>query len=287
MKSVEIKVDMHRREKLRRLHTATHIVNFCARNVLGNHVWQNGSNLKPEFGTLDITHYENLTLEEIAKIENMANEVIFENKEVEIEEIDRTQAERKYGYTIYQGGAIPMKKIRIISVMDNDIEACGGIHMQSTAGIGLIKIVDSQKIQDGVVRLKYVVREFALDYTHENEKILEEIAEVYSVRKDSLTNTSKKFFEEWKEQRKEIDKLKEKLKGSYLQGMESSPEKEFTFDEDFDMGFMMELYSAASKKKKELKIESKKFIIASKGSKVKDFKKEIPKGDFSIYIKDV
>ena len=97
---VEIQVDMKRREQLRRLHTATHIVNFCAREVLGNHVWQNGSNLKPEEGSLDITHYDQLTQDQISTIEEMVNTVIFENKKVTIEELDRGEAEKKYGFIL-------------------------------------------------------------------------------------------------------------------------------------------------------------------------------------------
>ena len=115
---VKIKVDLEHREHLRRLHTATHIINFCAREVLGNHVWQNGSNLKKEVGTLDITHYDNLTESEIFKIETLANETVFENKKVTIDELPRSEAEKKYGYTLYQGGAIPMKTLKSVVSME-------------------------------------------------------------------------------------------------------------------------------------------------------------------------
>lgn len=188
-KVVEIKVDLEKREELRRLHTATHIVNFSAREILGNHIWQNGSNLKNEFGTLDITHYNNLSEDEIFKIEELANKTIFEDKKVKIEELDRGLAEKKYGFTLYQGGAIPMKKLRVVSIIDNDIEACGGIHMQSTGGIGLVKIVDSQKIQDGVVRLKFVVNNYALKFIEQKQSILTKVKEVYRVDDSSIIKT--------------------------------------------------------------------------------------------------
>lgn len=282
---VKIKVDMENREKLRRLHTTTHIVNFSARQVLGNHVWQNGSNLKPEFGTLDITHYDNVTLEQIFQIEKIANKVVFENKKVSIEELERSDAEKKYGFTIYQGGAIPMKKLRVIKVLDSDVEACGGLHMLSTGGIGLIKIIEAQKIQDGVVRLKYVVNEYALDEIAKKQRALEQVRETFNVDESSVVKTSQKFFNEWKEQKKDIDKLKEKLKETYLKMIKSSKEHEFSFDEDFDMGFIMELFSEANKLKPKLKIESLKFILATPDFKVKEAKKQIPKGNFTIYIK--
>ncbi len=282
---VKIKVDLENREKLRRLHTATHIINFSAREVLGNHIWQNGSNLKAELGTLDITHYDNLSLNEIFKIENIANRVVFENRKVIIDEIERTKAEKKYGYTIYQGGAIPMKKLRVVSIVNSDIEACGGIHMQTTGGIGLIKIIDSQKIQDGVVRLKFVVNQFALNHIGEVQYLLNKSADIFSVEVSKLPDTCNKFFNEWKEQKKEIDKLKDSLKKSYIDLINSSKKNEFDILGNFDMGFMLELFNSCIDKKIDLIIESNKFAIATNKFKPKQFKKEINKGKFIIYVK--
>lgn len=281
---VKIKIDMENREKLKRLHTATHIVNFSCKKVLGNHVWQNGSNLKAEAGTLDITHYENLTLEEIFEIEREANRIVFANKNVVIEEMDRTKAEKKYGFTLYQGGAIPMKVLRVIKIEDNDIEACGGLHMETTGGIGLIKIKETQKIQDGVVRLKFVVNEFALEVIEEKQKTLNEIEEVFSVEEKSLVSTSAKFFKEWKEQKKEIDKLKLKLKTGFLKEIETSKQDEFDLQADYDMGFLMEVFTQSLNFKKSFKLISENFIIATNDVKVNDFKKEIKKGKFNIYV---
>ena len=285
MASVKIKVDLENREKLRRLHTATHIINFCSRKVLGNHIWQNGSNLKPEEGTLDITHYENLTSGEIFQIEKMANHTIFENKKVTIEELDRKDAEKKYGYILYQGGVIPKKKLRIINVLDSDIEACGGIHMESTGGIGLIKIIESSKIQDGVVRLKYVVRDFALERINNDLAILSVLSELYGVQKSDIVKTSQKFFIDWKEGKKEIDKLKEKLQATYGSMILVSNDKEFKFDDDLDMGTLTNIFNKCLSKKKSLRIEAEKFIFATSDFKEKNFKKEIDKKDYKIYIK--
>lgn len=282
---VQVKVDLERREKLRRLHTTTHIINHCAREVLGNHIWQNGSNLKPEIGSLDITHYQNLSQEEIFEIEKRANKVVFENRKVTIEELDRTEAEKKYGYSLYQGGAIPMKSLRVIKVLDNDIEACGGIHMEETGGIGLIKIVESQKIQDGVVRLKYVVNEFALDETNKTNSLLKEIEEIFSVDSSKIVKTSQKFFEEWKTQKKEIEKLKNNLKQSYVEVSKLNKDSEMVIEGNFDMGFLMELFNEILKTKKSFKLDSSNFTIATVDFEIKDFKKQIKKGSYNIHIK--
>ena len=123
-----MKINKERRDIVRKLHTTTHIVNYCARKVLGNHIWQNGSNIRDSFATLDITHYDNLKFEEMQQIENMANQIVFSGKKVVINELSREVAENKYGFNIYQGGAIPMKKIRIVEYItqDTSIQTAGG-----------------------------------------------------------------------------------------------------------------------------------------------------------------
>lgn len=281
---VKLKVDKENREKLRRLHSATHIVNYCARKVLGNHIWQNGSNLKAEEGTLDITHYENLTQDEIFKIERLVNETIFEDKKVMIEELDRVEAEQKYGFTLYQGGAIPMKVLRVVSIEDGDIEACGGIHMISTGGIGYLKITNTQKIQDGVVRLKFVVRDFASDFIENKQRTLKQIQEIFKVDESSIIKTSEKFFNDWKSQRKEIENLKKQLKENIIETILISNKNEFDLRSNFDMGFLIEIFTSILKQKKEFKLISEKFIISTQNNKPKQFKKEINRGKFSVFI---
>ncbi len=281
---VKLKVDMENREKLRRLHTATHIVNYCAREVLGNHIWQNGSNLKAHEGTLDITHYNNLTLNEIFKIERLVNQTIFENKTVKIEELDRTEAEEKYGFTLYQGGAIPMKVLRVVSIDNSDIEACGGIHMMSTGGIGYLKIINSQKIQDGVVRLKFVVNDFAANFIEEKQNILNSVQDIFSVDESSIIKTSEKFFAEWKSQRKEIDALKKQLKDTFVNSILSSNSSEFNLGGEFDMPFVMEIFTSVMLKKESFKLISEKFIAGTNDIKINDCKKEINRGKFKIFI---
>lgn len=281
---VKIKVDMENREKLRRLHTATHIVNFCAREVLGHHVWQNGSNLKPEFGTLDITHFDKPTLEEIFEIERLANKIVFDNQEVKIDVMSRDKAEAEYGFTLYQGGAIPMRDLRVISVGDFDTEACGGIHMEKTAGIGLIRLVECSKIQDGVVRLKFVVNEFALEFDNSNRGVLAEVCDVFSVDKSAVVRTSEKFFNEWKKQNKEIESLKKEVSGMRVERILGSSEAVFDFG-DLDMGALMEIYTKVMGKKEGVVLKADKFEVGPIDYFPESFKKEINKGKFKVFVK--
>lgn len=282
---VKIKVDMEHREKLKRLHTATHIVNFAAREVLGSHVWQNGSNLKENEGTLDITHFENLSIDEILEVEKIGNKLVFENKKVKIEEVDRTIAERRFGYTLYQGGAVPLKSLRIVSIENDDHEACGGLHMESTGGIGLIKIVDSMKISDGVVRLRFVVNDYALDFVAEKQKVLDEAAKEIRVVDKVLAGAVVKTVKELRVVKKDNDRLKNILMNSYLSYVKSNKLVHLVLDNEFDMKFLMDLFEKILFISKKFRLDTPKFIFATPDVSIKGFSKEIKKDKFSIYIK--
>jgi alanyl-tRNA synthetase len=283
-KKVTIEVDKEHREKIKRLHTATHIVNYCARKVLGDHVWQNGSNLKPEYGTLDITHFDTLTLDQIFAIEKLANETVFENKIVKVEEYDRTEAEKKFGFVLYQGGAIPMKTLRVVSILDSDIEACGGLHMSSTGGIGFIKIIGSSKIQDGVIRLKYVVRDYAIDAIHTYESLLEQTSDIFSVEFSQIPKTAQKFFDEWKELKKENEKLKKELISSLVESILSSSQTEFHLSPSLSVGDAMQIAGQISSKKSSFALYLEKAVIATEDVTVEHSKKQISKGKWVMHV---
>ncbi len=153
---VEGEIDWIRRFRLMRHHTATHVVLGAARRVLGNHVWQAGAEKTPEKARLDITHHRGLTDKEIREIERLANIVIDERRPVRQAVMDRNEAERKYGFTLYEGGVPMEKNIRVVEVDGWDAEACFGTHVANTSEIGGIKIVNVEKIQDGIVRLEFV-----------------------------------------------------------------------------------------------------------------------------------
>ena len=200
-------IDWDRRIALMRHHTATHIINAAARYVLGSHVWQVGADKSVDRARLDISHYKNLTLEEIRKIEDLANKIVMENRPVHIEVLDRTTAEKKYGFRIYQGGSIPGRLLRIVSIKEWDSEACGGTHLKNTGEVGPIKIIGTKRIHDGVVRLMFVAGETALKYLWQEEDYLKSACNILRVEPKDLPKTVKRFFDEWKDQQSLIRKL--------------------------------------------------------------------------------
>jgi len=164
-----------------------------------------------EKARLDITHYKSLDFDQIQEIERVANELVKRDVPVRIKEMPRDRAEEKYSMRIYQGGAVPGKTLRIVAIGDYDVEACGGIHVKGTSQVGLIKIINSERIQDGVVRLEFVVGDNAMKEIQRQARILKELSELWGVSQDDLPRTAKKFFEEWKTLKKENTRLKEEL----------------------------------------------------------------------------
>ncbi|NWJ22388.1 alanine--tRNA ligase, partial [Marine Group I thaumarchaeote] len=177
--TVSCVIDSKRRDGITKNHTSTHILNSSTRSVLGSWVWQHSAFKEEDHARLDITHHSALTDDETAKIEKLANSIVEKNMSVTIESFDRGTAEQKYGFKIYQGGIVPVKSVRIVSIEDFDVEACGGTHVKKTGEIELIKITRTKRIQDGVVRIEFVSGPTALDYTKQHDaSIIKKSAEL-------------------------------------------------------------------------------------------------------------
>ena len=163
-------VDAKRRDGITKNHTSTHIINTSARSVLGSWVWQHSAFKEEDHARLDITHHSALTDDDVMKIENAANSIIEKSIPVKIENFDRGTAEQKYGFRIYQGGVVPVKSVRIVSIGDLDIEACGGTHVANTSDVEQIKITRTKRIQDGVVRIEFVSGDGAKEFVKKKQQ---------------------------------------------------------------------------------------------------------------------
>ncbi len=200
-------IDYERRRVIMSHHTGTHILNGAARHVLGPHVWQAGAYKSPEHARLDITHYKSLTREEEKLIEYHANKIVIENRLVISSFEPRDEAEKKYGHTIYQGGVAPGKVLRILNISDWDIEACGGTHVHHTGDVGPIKILNSERIQDGIVRINFVAGMRAVERVQEMDDILHEISATWGTPEKDLVKKARDLVESDKHHRKRVEKL--------------------------------------------------------------------------------
>ncbi|MDH5417224.1 MAG: alanine--tRNA ligase-related protein, partial [Nitrosopumilus sp.] len=114
--TVKCVVNATRRANITKNHTSTHIINASARGVLGSWIWQHSAFKDDDHARLDITHHSSLTDEQVKQIEDAANSMVKQNLEVSIEYFDRGVAEQRYGFRIYQGGVVPVKAVRIVSI---------------------------------------------------------------------------------------------------------------------------------------------------------------------------
>ncbi|PSQ19167.1 alanine--tRNA ligase [Halobacteriales archaeon QS_8_69_26] len=204
------RIDADRRRQLMRNHTATHLVIDAAREVLGDHVRQAGAQKGVDSSRIDLKHYRRISREEVTEIERVANGVVMDNVPVKETWPDRRDAEDEHGFDLYQGGVPEGTEIRLIHVAD-DVQACGGTHVQRTGDVGAIKVRRAERVQDGVERLVFSAGTAAVEATQETEDALYGAAEALDVSPQEVPGTARRFFEEWKERGKEIEDLKEQL----------------------------------------------------------------------------
>jgi alanyl-tRNA synthetase len=179
-------IEWNRRVSLMRHHTGTHLVLGAARRVLGQHAWQAGAQKGVQSSRIDISHYERLTEGQVREIERLATEVALQDIPVQSEWLPREKAEQTYGYVLYQGGVVPGRELRIIKIDDWDVEACGGTHCTRTGQIGTIKILHTERIQDGVERIEFAAGTQALRAFQEQEMKLRGIANIIEAPIDKV-----------------------------------------------------------------------------------------------------
>jgi alanyl-tRNA synthetase len=208
---VTCEIDDARRRALTAHHTATHIVLGAARKVLGNHVWQTGAHKAQDMARLDITHYDSLSDEELARIEAAANEQVLRGAAVRAKVMPRDLAERKFGFRLYQGGSVPGGELRVVEIPKWDAEACGGTHATRTSEVGLVKLLRSTRIQDGVVRLEYAAGEAALRAVRADARDIGKVAEILGTPRDQVVAGAERLVGEWKDARKRLEKAEADL----------------------------------------------------------------------------
>ncbi|MCX6769235.1 MAG: alanine--tRNA ligase, partial [Candidatus Micrarchaeota archaeon] len=171
--NVHGKVDGKRRTQIAQHHASIHLINACAREILGSHIWQAGSYKDEHKAHIDLTHYRKITWDELEKIEQLANKYVLQNLPIKTAVLCRNEAEQKYGFRLYQGGAVPGKELRVVSIGNIDHQACGGTHnyVKSTGELEMVKIVKREGVQDGVERVVIKSGPEAVKHIEERERL--------------------------------------------------------------------------------------------------------------------
>ncbi|OIR21604.1 MAG: alanine--tRNA ligase [Marine Group III euryarchaeote CG-Epi2] len=214
-------IDDSHRSGLSRHHTATHLIGAAARKILGTHVWQAGASKYTDRARLDITHHKRISLEVIEKIESHVNNLILEDYPINTNFYSREEADSKYGDTLYQGGAPKYRNVRVVEIPEIDAQACAGTHVSSTSHVVAVKVLRTERIQDGVERIEFSAGPDAIKASQKERALLEETADELGVPVDQAPLAAQKFVKEWKELRNRVSSLEKELatfKSSKLEG---------------------------------------------------------------------
>ena len=147
-------IDVMRRERIRRNHTATHLLHWALRLVLGDHAKQAGSYVAPDRLRFDFTHFEAMNAEQLAKVERLVNAKIFENHSVRAYETSIASA-REAGVTALFGEKYG-DFVRVLEVGNFSKELCGGTHVGRTSEIGFLKVTGESSVGANLRRIEAV-----------------------------------------------------------------------------------------------------------------------------------
>ncbi|SDK53538.1 alanine--tRNA ligase [Natronincola ferrireducens] len=206
---VTSQVDETIRKNTARNHTATHLLHRALKEVVGEHVQQAGSLVTPERLRFDFTHFEGLTTEEIAAIEEKVNHQIFQGLQVTSFETTPNQAKQMGAEALF--GEKYGEVVRVIKVGDYSTELCGGTHLKNSSEIGIFLILNEGGVASGVRRIEAVTGAEAYKYAKSQQKTVDMTAELLKTQVSSVIPRLEALIGEGKEKDREINRLKAKL----------------------------------------------------------------------------
>ena len=200
-------------------HSATHILDYCLREVLGTHVEQKGSLVTPDSLRFDFSHFQKVTDEEIRKVEHMANKIIRQNIQLE-EHRDMPISEAMSMGAIALFGEKYGDSVRVIK-FGPSVELCGGCHIPSTGQIGMIRIISESSVAAGVRRIEAITGQKVEDMLDGQQDIMRSLKETFN-NAPNLISTIKNMVAENAEVKKQIEQFKREkeveLKRQFLAG---------------------------------------------------------------------
>ena len=218
--TVKATVDAHRRMAIMRNHSACHLLQSALRRVLGNHVEQAGSYVSDTVCRFDFTHFAARTAEELAQVEALVNEDIFEAVPGSMTEMPIDEAKKLGAMALF--GEKYGKTVRVVRMGRHSIEFCGGTHLDNTAKIGMFKIVSEASVAAGVRRIEAVTGEGVLALLAEKNALLVGAAKALKAQKVSdLPQRATQVLGELSAAKKEIETLNARLAGSKLDSLVS------------------------------------------------------------------
>ena len=195
-------IDTARRFLIARNHTATHLLHAALREVLGDHVHQSGSSVTDKSLRFDFDHFEAVSHDDLARIEKIVNEKIFENIPVTTEVLSIDEAKAKGATALF--GEKYGESVRVVSCGSFSMELCGGTHVASTGQIGSFHIVQEGGVAAGIRRIEAVTASEMPRMIRTGLDLINEISAIVKTNPNGLAARLREMTEELKEARKEL-----------------------------------------------------------------------------------
>ncbi len=201
-------VDVDRRNAIRRNHTGTHVLHWALREVLGDHVKQQGSLVDPDRLRFDFSHFEPVTEAQVQAIEDLANAQVLMNEPTDHPEVTKAEAESMGAIAFFGDKYGDM--VRVLRAGPT-LEFCGGTHVRALGDIGLIKIVNEGSIGSNLRRIEAVTGTGPITLLRETQETIEQAAEAMNVPKGDVVEGVQKRLVEIKDLRAELAELRRQL----------------------------------------------------------------------------
>ena len=195
-------VDTDKRNASAANHTATHLLDYALKQILGDHVEQKGSFVSPDTLRFDFSHFEKVTDEQLREVERMVNDMIRQDIHID-EHRDVPFDEAKKLGAIALFGEKYGDKVRVVR-FGPSCEFCGGIHASSTGRIGFFKIISESSVAAGIRRIEAKTGQECEELLYQTEDILKAVKAFFNNAKD-LQGVIKKYIEEHDSMKKEIE----------------------------------------------------------------------------------
>ncbi len=208
--TVTEQVNKDLRVKAMKNHTATHMLQSALIQLFGKQIKQSGSLVAPDYLRFDFTYHENLSPEDIARVEDLVNEKIRENILLNIQYMDLKQA-HEHGALAFFGDKYNPEKVRMVEIPDFSVELCGGTHVRATGDIGTFKITEVTALSAGHRRIVAVTGEAAIHLFQETFNTAKALSTEFKVKREEVVDAVLKQKEQLKNLNTQIAQLKKQL----------------------------------------------------------------------------